>query len=82
MYELVFVLGSLAIFCYIYQIGVKDHLTGQYIIRLPSRSRTVYYKGTKIQYIHTNKEESISLDGPTNVPFRVVVSITIIALSE
>lgn len=57
------------------QIGIKDHLTGRYIINLPSWSRTVYYKGTRIQYVHNSNQDSIALDGPTKVPFRIVVSI-------
>lgn len=52
-------------------------MTGQYIINLPSWSRTVYYNGTKIEYSHAANQyaDSIVLDGPTKVPLRVVVSI-------
>ena len=58
-----------------YRLGIKDNLTGQYIINLPSRSRTVYYKGTRIEYVHNNNQDSIALDGPTKVPFRVLVRV-------
>ena len=59
-----------------YQIGIKDHLTGQYIIRPPSWSRAVYHKGTRIEYSHNANQyaDSITVDGPTKVPLRVVVS--------
>lgn len=57
-------------------IGIKDHLTGQYIIHLPTYSRTVYYNGTKIAYIRNGYEyaDSLEIDGPTNIPLRGVVS--------
>ena len=59
------------------QTGIKDHLTGKYIISLPSWSRTVYYKGTKIEYSHNDNlyADEIKLDGPTTEPLRVVVSV-------
>ena len=57
-------------------IGIKDHLSGQYIIHLPTYSRTVYYNGTKIAYIRNGYEyaDSLAIDGLTNIPLRVVVS--------
>ena len=57
-------------------IGIKDHLSGEYIIHLPTYSRTVYYNGTKIAYIRNGYEyaDSLEIDGPTNIPLRVVVS--------
>ena len=57
-------------------IGIKDHLSGQYIIHLPTYSRTVYYNGTKIAYIRNGYEyaDYLEIDGPTNIPLRVVVS--------
>lgn len=63
--------------CLIYQTGIKDHLTGEYIIHLPTWSKAIYYKGTRIEYKHDQNEfdDSIVLDGPTKVPLRVVVRI-------
>ena len=56
--------------------GIKDDLTGQYIISLPSWSKTVYYKGTRIEYEHEDNkyDDLLVVDGPTNIPLRVVVS--------
>lgn len=58
-------------------VGIKDNVTGNYIINLPSWSRTVYYQGTQIRYTHEENmcDDSIELDGPTTVPLRVVVSV-------
>ncbi|KAJ7365947.1 hypothetical protein OS493_002685 [Desmophyllum pertusum] len=55
-------------------LGIKDHLTGEYIIHLPTWSKAIYYKGTRIEYKHDQNEfdDSIVLDGPTKVPLRVV----------
>ncbi|KAL9986867.1 hypothetical protein ACROYT_G001075 [Oculina patagonica] len=57
-------------------LGIKDHLTGQFIIKLPSGSKTVYYKGTRIEYRHSGRRsvDSIVVDGPTKVPLRLLVS--------
>ena len=64
-------------FFFVNETGIKDNITGEYVIPLPSWSRIVYYKGTKIEYKHeANKHaDTIVLDGPTNVPFRVLVGI-------
>ncbi|KAK2559265.1 A disintegrin and metalloproteinase with thrombospondin motifs 6 [Acropora cervicornis] len=55
-------------------LGIQDNSTGTYIIALPSLSRSIYYKGTRINYKHSQYKyaDSISLDGPTQVPLRVV----------
>ncbi|XP_068692661.1 A disintegrin and metalloproteinase with thrombospondin motifs 16-like [Montipora foliosa] len=55
-------------------LGIKDDSTGKYIIRLPSWSTSIYYKGTRIEYEHNDHKyaDSISLDGPTKVPLRVM----------
>lgn len=55
-------------------LGIKDDSTGKYIIRLPSWSTSIYYKGTRIEYEHNDHKyaDSISLAGPTKVPLRVV----------
>ena len=57
-------------------VGIKDNVTDNYIINLPSWSRTVYYQGTQIRYEHEDNkyDDSIELDGPTKAPLRVVVS--------
>ncbi|XP_078372204.1 A disintegrin and metalloproteinase with thrombospondin motifs 6-like isoform X1 [Oculina patagonica] len=54
-------------------LGIKDHLTGQYIIKLPSWSVAVYYNGTRIEYKHEENRfnDSIMVDGPTKVPLRM-----------
>ena len=59
------------------QTGIKDNSTGQYIISLPSWSRTVYYNGTRIEYSHDANlyADEIKLDGPITAPLRVVVSL-------
>ncbi|XP_027060235.1 A disintegrin and metalloproteinase with thrombospondin motifs 1-like [Pocillopora damicornis] len=56
-------------------LGVKDPHTGEYIINLPSWSRTVYYNGTKIEYEHKDNryDDSIFVAGPTKIPIEIVV---------
>ena len=62
-----------------YETGIKDNITGEYVIHLPSWSRTVNYHGTTIEYKHEANAhaDSIVLDGPTKVPLRVLVRITL-----
>ena len=55
-------------------IGIKND-KGRYIISLPSRSRTVYYEGARIEY----KKDSITVDGPIKSPLTVVVSISFLS---
>ncbi|KAL9986875.1 hypothetical protein ACROYT_G001084 [Oculina patagonica] len=54
-------------------LGIKDHETGQYIITMPTWSKVVYYKGTRIEYHHEDNRfaDSIVVDGPTKVPLRM-----------
>lgn len=57
------------------QTGVKDPHTGEYIINLPSWSRTIYYNATKIEYEHKDNryDDSIFVAGPTKIPIEIVV---------
>lgn len=61
------------IVCY---IGIQN-IKGEYLINLPSWSRTVYKAGTKIQYIRKSgpDNDEIIIPGPVNQPLKLVVSV-------
>jgi len=56
-------------------IGIQD-AGGNYIIELPTWSKTIYYAGAKIVYTHEDNEYRDTLDiigNPTTAPLKVKV---------
>ena len=57
------------------ETGIQDLVTGMYVTNPLLGSRTIYYKGTRIEYKNDKPQyaDSIVVDGPTKVPLRVSV---------
>jgi hypothetical protein len=59
-------------------IGVQD-LKGEYILKLPSWSKTVYKAGTRIKYIRKANlyNDEIIIPGPVNQQLKLVVRVVL-----